>query len=113
MLLEYPKARERLERMIEDLSTRDARIRSDLARAAGPLSPDFAEQAVESRNDTVLQRIDEAAVRDLAQARHALERLHAGVYSLCERCGFQIEAARLEHLPHATLCSECADLNSR
>jgi DnaK suppressor protein len=38
----------------------------------------------------------------------ALDRVAAGTYGLCERCGRDIGAARLEALPAARLCIRCA-----
>lgn len=39
-----------------------------------------------------------------AQIRAALERLEAGKYGVCEVCGKEISARRLEALPYVTLC---------
>ncbi|HZC04767.1 MAG TPA: TraR/DksA C4-type zinc finger protein [Ktedonobacterales bacterium] len=47
-------------------------------------------------NDRALQR----------QIREALERLDMGKYGICERCGKEINARRLEALPYVTLCLE-------
>lgn len=47
--------------------------------------------------------------RLLAQVDHALEKLEAGNYGVCERCGQEIDAARLEALPWATLCHYCQE----
>jgi len=44
----------------------------------------------------------------LRKAENALERLDAGEYGICESCGVAIPVARLEVLPYATLCVECA-----
>lgn len=33
--------------------------------------------------------------------------MDAGTYGTCERCGNEIEPARLEALPYATLCMDC------
>ena len=41
------------------------------------------------------------------QIRAALNRLDAGTYGRCTRCGGQIAPARLEVLPHAAACIEC------
>ncbi|HEX8731103.1 MAG TPA: TraR/DksA C4-type zinc finger protein [Ktedonobacterales bacterium] len=41
-----------------------------------------------------------------AQINAALQRLDAGKYGICERCGKEISARRLEALPYATLCVE-------
>ena len=40
----------------------------------------------------------------------ALERLDAGSYGICERCGKQINPERMEALPYATMCVECQRL---
>ena len=41
------------------------------------------------------------------QITAALNRLDAGTYGRCTRCGRQIAPARLEVLPHAAACIEC------
>ena len=47
-------------------------------------------------------------IQDLIdQADRALERIDAGTYGTCERCGRPIEAARLKALHHAVLCLDC------
>jgi DnaK suppressor protein len=40
----------------------------------------------------------------------AVERLAAGTYGTCVRCGDPIAAERLEALPATTTCIRCADL---
>ncbi|MGW6553541.1 TraR/DksA family transcriptional regulator [Streptomyces sp. NPDC055051] len=42
----------------------------------------------------------------LEQSEHALERLDAGTYGLCEVCGRPIGKARMQAFPRATLCVE-------
>ena len=42
----------------------------------------------------------------LEQTEHALERLDAGTYGLCEVCGKPIGKARMQAFPRATLCVE-------
>jgi RNA polymerase-binding protein DksA len=49
-----------------------------------------------------------AAQARLAEVDRALERLAAGTYGVCERCGTEIPAARLEVRPTATTCVACA-----
>jgi DnaK suppressor protein len=43
----------------------------------------------------------------LAEVEHALNKYEAGTYGICDLCTQPIEPARLEALPHATLCLEC------
>lgn len=38
----------------------------------------------------------------------ALKKLESGTYGLCQKCGEQIEAARLEAIPTAKICIKCA-----
>jgi RNA polymerase-binding transcription factor DksA len=50
---------------------------------------------------------DDARTR-LAEIDAARERVAAGSYGICERCGRPIPAARLEVRPTATTCVACA-----
>ncbi len=45
-----------------------------------------------------------ALKQDLKAVEKALKKIEKGVYGSCEVCGNQIEKARLEVLPTATLC---------
>jgi RNA polymerase-binding transcription factor DksA len=43
----------------------------------------------------------------LGQLERAWARLYKGQYGICECCGVQIDPARLDAMPHATLCMRC------
>ncbi|MCX6004216.1 MAG: TraR/DksA C4-type zinc finger protein [Chloroflexi bacterium] len=43
----------------------------------------------------------------LAEVKHAIEKYESGTYGMCDTCKNPIEPARLEALPHATLCFKC------
>lgn len=49
----------------------------------------------------------------LTQYEHALQRLDAGTYGLCENCGDPIGKARMRAFPRATLCVECKQKQER
>ncbi|MBX9393229.1 TraR/DksA family transcriptional regulator, partial [Streptomyces sp. TRM72054] len=49
----------------------------------------------------------------LTQTEHALQRLDAGTYGLCENCGNPIGKARMQAFPRATLCVECKQKQER
>ena len=53
--------------------------------------------------------LDDEAVQELNQVNEALARLDAGEYGYCKSCGNQIGSARLEAMPFATLCIDCAE----
>ena len=53
-------------------------------------------------------------VRDLMQKiDRALERMDAGRYAICDRCGKPIEKARVKALPYVDLCIKDAQAQSR
>lgn len=95
-----------LEQLAADYRGRAEAIRRDLGRSH---SQDFAEQASERQNDEVLEALLAEAELALRQVEHARERLAAGHYGECVRCGETIEAARLAALPMAECCLKCAD----
>lgn len=47
--------------------------------------------------------------RELAEVEAALKRIASGEYGTCEICENPIKEARLQALPSARLCIECAD----
>lgn len=47
---------------------------------------------------------------ELSALDRALERMRAGAYGTCSRCGRPISPARLEARPAADLCIDCARL---
>jgi RNA polymerase-binding protein DksA len=49
----------------------------------------------------------------LAAIDKALAKIENGSYGVCERCGKQIDPARLEALPYAELCIDCKRLSLR
>ncbi|HEV7826786.1 MAG TPA: TraR/DksA C4-type zinc finger protein [Mycobacteriales bacterium] len=49
----------------------------------------------------------------LTQVERALDRLDAGTYGRCERCGNPIPKARLEAFPSVTLCVSCKQIEER
>jgi DnaK suppressor protein len=108
-----PKARDVLRGRRAELAERLVRIQRDRQRQEQPLSADFSEQATERENDEVLDRLAEATGAELRQVSHALERLDAGLYGICEVCGEEIAAPRLAALPDATVCQDCANTPRR
>jgi len=49
----------------------------------------------------------------LTQVEEALQRIEAGTYGRCLRCGNHIDYARLKVLPYATLCIRCKELEEK
>ena len=73
-----------------------------------PLSADFAEQAIETENDQVVEALDHEGRIELAKIKAALERLANGQYGKCLLCGSDIQEARLLTIPETEHCIRCA-----
>lgn len=73
-----------------------------------PVSADFAEQAVEVSNDEVVEHLDEDARIELQQISAALKRIDDGRYGVCVSCDENINEQRLEAVPFASECIDCA-----
>ncbi|MEO7837150.1 MAG: TraR/DksA C4-type zinc finger protein [Acidimicrobiales bacterium] len=67
-------------------------------------SGEGATAAVDRERDLALSA--QARV-EVAEIDHALARIDAGTYGICESCGQPIPRARLKALPHARLCVAC------
>ena len=94
-----------------ELRDRVERVRSDLKREREPLPRDSDDAAIAMENDEVLAALELTATRELGLIESALERLDAGSFGLCVRCGKEIDARRLQTVPHEPLCRECAPEN--
>jgi RNA polymerase-binding transcription factor DksA len=91
-----------------ELRDRLERVRRDLRREREPLPRDSGDAAIVVENDEVLQALEEASSRELRHIDLALERLENGSFALCDRCGAEIDAARLAAVPFTTSCRACA-----
>jgi RNA polymerase-binding protein DksA len=100
------------------------RLREELNMGAADMADLLADSGDGAGDDQAdagsktLEREQEMSVnanaRDLLeQSTHALRRLEAGTYGICESCGSVIPAARLRAFPRATLCIACKQAEER
>lgn len=73
-----------------------------------PHSKDWEEMAVEREGDEVLEALGESGQAEIARIRAALDRMAAGEYGFCTKCGNEILEQRLEVVPEAAMCRNCA-----
>jgi RNA polymerase-binding transcription factor len=73
----------------------------------------LADSASETLDREIEQSLEDNAEHLLACIEAALQRIEAGTYGACERCGNQISEERLDALPYATKCIECKRLEER
>ena len=64
--------------------------------------------ATEREADEVLEGMEMSAAQEIAQIDAALNRIDAGNYGVCVKCGEEIAEARLDLLPATPLCRACA-----
>lgn len=106
--------RDDLARRRADAAARVERLRGELGavrRARAENSDDDEhdpEGATMSQLWSQSSGVLDAALRDLDELDAALDRVRSGDYGTCVRCARAIDPARLEALPAATLCIECA-----
>lgn len=67
----------------------------------------MADDATEAFEQAKELALHENARQLLVQVTDALNRFDQGIYGTCERCKAEIDPARLEALPYATLCLHC------
>ncbi len=80
----------------------------DWERMTQEREPELEEAAQIERLSTVLDRLDDRQQQQLREIDQALQRIAAGDYGKCEKCGEPILVERLCALPMARFCVECA-----
>ncbi|MFD3665510.1 TraR/DksA family transcriptional regulator [Streptomyces sp. NPDC058659] len=114
---EDPWTPEEVDEARSSLQAEVLRLRSELVHSKEELTGlmrDSGDGAGDDQADTGTKNITRehelalaANAREmLEQSEHALERLDAGTYGLCEVCGKPIGKARMQAFPRATLCVE-------
>ena len=70
----------------------------------------MADDATEAFEQAKQLALRQNAQQLLAQIRDALERFDRGTYGICDRCGAEIDPARIRALPYVSLCLRCQQL---
>jgi DnaK suppressor protein len=100
--------RERLQTLIEEYEREleEARLtESSSDRSPDPGNAEAGSMKFEYEKEL---SIEQNTINLLGKVDHALERVAAGQYGLCESCGNSIPLERLDVLPYTTLCVTCA-----
>ncbi|NOX74941.1 MAG: TraR/DksA family transcriptional regulator [Alphaproteobacteria bacterium] len=72
-------------------------------------NPDVEDRASEREDDEVLESLGNSGLLEIQMIGAALGRIVDGVYGECVKCGDTIAEERLDLLPYAPLCRDCAD----
>ncbi|MBY5412224.1 TraR/DksA family transcriptional regulator [Rhizobium leguminosarum] len=92
-----------------ELETRLRAIEGDFEQ---PRNPDD-DRATERNNDEVLEELGEAGQIELLAVQAALDRIQAGTFGACVKCGKLIGETRLKAVPHTPFCQSCASASAR
>src|ERR1700722_2801351 len=100
-----------------ELEKEAAALRAELGEVQAHISAHISDMAAEA-SSKLFEREHELALNNntrelLEQTEHALDRIEAGTYGVCESCGKPIGKARLQAFPRATLCVACKQRQER
>ena len=101
----YIKQRERLENKKAELTARLERVTANLRRGH---DPDSKERAKELEDSEVVDALGNEARLEISKITEALRRMDNDEYGICDECGSNIDAGRLEAHPYARKCIDCA-----
>jgi len=107
-----------------ELEKEAAALRAELGESQAQISARLGDAATEAGDDEadtsskLFEREHELALSNntrelLDQTEHALARIEAGTYGVCESCGKAVGKARLLAFPRATLCVTCKQRQER
>jgi DnaK suppressor protein len=101
------KIKKKLEARLRELDQRTHEIEDEYKK---PRDHDWSESAVEAEDDEVMDEIENLAIDEIKKIKIALSKIEDGTYGTCRICDKSIAAKRLEALPYATRCIDCAKI---
>jgi DnaK suppressor protein len=121
---EEPWADTELDELRSELEAEAKALRQEIFQAETQIAARLGDTVAEAGDDEadasskLFEREHELALTHntrelLEQTLHALARIEAGTYGVCESCGKPIGKARLLAFPRATLCVECKQRQER
>jgi DnaK suppressor protein len=121
---EEPWTDAELDEVHSELEAEAVALRQEIGQAESQIAARIEDTVAEAGDDEadasskLFEREHELALTHntrelLEQTEHALVRIEAGIYGVCESCGKPIGKARLLAFPRATLCVECKQRQER
>lgn len=99
---------QRRQQLMDRLADLNARLLEIEEELDSHQSKDWEELATEREGDEVLERMGTSGQAEIRQIRAALDRMDAGEYGFCVKCGETISEERLDLLPFTPFCRKCA-----
>ncbi len=104
-MISLSQRKSQLEARLSELQARLHRIDDELDTHT---SPDWEDIANEREAEEVLEDLGSAGQLELRQILAVLQRIDAGDFGTCTKCGAKIGEDRLNLLPHTPFCRRCA-----
>lgn len=96
---------QRLRDRMRELNRRLSEAETELDQ---PAPADSEDRASEREGDEVLEGLGNAGLAEIRMIEAALDRIGDGTFGECVTCGEPISEERLEAVPHAARCRNCA-----
>jgi RNA polymerase-binding protein DksA len=100
--------RKRVEAAIQNLHDENPGTLAEDAGEETAYDNHLADTATETYDRELDYTLEENSEHVLAEIDAALKRIEEGTYGICTNCSTQIAEERVEALPWATLCIDCA-----
>lgn len=113
MTTEIDRHKRRLLARLEDLDAQRRAFLHDEARLTEEREPDPLDRARAESGASELEVITESELREILEIEAALRRINDKIYGYCDKCDDLIAPARLEVMPWARLCLDCAEQQER
>ncbi len=104
-MLDIERHKQQIEARLEELNKRLRNVDDALDETA---DSDLEDQAIELQDDEVLEGLGRAGEREIQLLGRSLVRIANGTYGICKKCGEEIATERLDVVPYAVLCRDCA-----
>ena len=98
-----------LESLQKELLGRVERTHHHLYEREERVSANFSDQSQEMENQALVSALDVEGREELKLIEAALGRISAGTFGTCQKCGEEVQAARLEAVPYTRYCINCAN----
>jgi DnaK suppressor protein len=103
----YPEFTQRLNTRQDEIISRANVARSNLDEQVITSPGDAADESVIDTSADYFLRLANNHQRELVEIRDAIDRMHRGVYGVCESCENPVAIERLRRLPYARFCVDC------
>lgn len=104
-MVDIERHKRHIEARLQELNDRLKNVGEALDVTA---DPDLADQAIELQDDEVLEGLGRSGEREIQLLGRSLVRIENGTYGICKKCDEEIARERLDIIPYAVLCRDCA-----